>query len=216
MLHPIPQSLSYHDFADKRALWQIPNFANVVSNAPFLFVGMAGLLSFRKIKAPGKMGWVYRVLFLGILLTGLGSAYYHYGPSDDTLVYDRIPLSIVFMALLSATLSEFVSHRLGIYLLIPLVFLGIFSVWWWHFGALHGRGDLRLYGFVQFYPMLFIPLILWLFYDPRSRSTLRRLGMVVIWYAIAKVFELLDRPIYEATGIISGHSLKHLAAAVST
>ena len=38
---------------------------------------------------------------------------------------------------------------------------------------------------------------------------------IVIWYVIAKLFEAADYPIYQAMGA-SGHSLKHLAAAVST
>ncbi len=204
ILHPIAQSLSYHDFADKRMLWGIPNFANVFSNAPFLFVGMAGIFSLCNTKVPGGIVWVYGVLFLGILFTGLGSAYYHYAPDNDSLVYDRIPLSIVFMALLSATVAELIDYKTGIRLLVPLVLLGVASVWWWHYGEQHGQGDLRLYGLVQFYPMLFIPLILWLFYDPSYRSAMRPLGWVVIWYAVAKVCELLDKEIYADTGLISG------------
>jgi hypothetical protein len=37
----------------------------------------------------------------------------------------------------------------------------------------------------------------------------------VVWYVIAKGLEALDKPIYELIGV-SGHTLKHLAAAAST
>jgi hypothetical protein len=216
LLPPIAQSLTYHDFADKRTVLGISNFANVISNFPFLLVGLAGLRSVERSTVPKSLGTIYIVLFLGIFLTGFGSAYYHYNPDNNTLVYDRIPLSIVFMALLSATVAELIDYKTGVVLWVPLVLLGVASVWWWHYGEERGHGDLRLYGLVQFYPMVFIPLILWLFYDPAYKSALRPLAWVVLWYGVAKVCELLDKSIYSVTGVISGHTLKHLAAAMST
>jgi len=41
-------------------------------------------------------------------------------------------------------------------------------------------------------------------------------GLVVVWYVFAKVLEHFDQEIYAAIKIISGHSLKHLAAAMAT
>ncbi|CAN6445446.1 unnamed protein product [Victoria cruziana] len=41
----IPQSQAYHDFADQRRLFPgIPNTLNVISNFPFLVVGVVGLM----------------------------------------------------------------------------------------------------------------------------------------------------------------------------
>ncbi len=40
---PIEQWASYHHFADVNALWGMPNAANVVSNLPFLWIGIWGL-----------------------------------------------------------------------------------------------------------------------------------------------------------------------------
>jgi hypothetical protein len=157
----------------------------------------------------------YALLFIGVLLTGLGSAYYHWNPNNDTLVWDRIPMTIVFMSLLAATVAELISRPAGIRLLVPLVAIGVGSVLWWHYTEMQGHGDLRLYFWVQYYPMLALPLILWLFYTPTANPILRCLVWVVVWYVIAKIFEQLDYPIYRAIGI-SGHTLKHLAAAVST
>lgn len=215
LLPPIAQQLSFHQFADSRPLWGIPNFGNVASNLPFLVVSATGLVMVLKTVLPPAIRVTYAVLFLGVLLTGLGSAYYHWHPDNDTLVWDRVPMTIVFMSLLSATVAELVSRRLGILLLFPLVAIGVGSVFWWHYTESLGHGDLRLYFLVQFYPMLVIPLLLWLFYEPGIRPVLRCLVWVVIWYGIAKVLEQLDYPIYRVIGI-SGHTLKHLAAAVST
>jgi hypothetical protein len=114
---PIPQALSFHHFADDRALWGIPNFGNVTSNLPFLIVAIIGLVTVVRSTAPPAIRATYALLFVGVLLTGLGSAYYHWNPNNDTLVWDRIPMTIVFMSLLAAAVSTgyFVSLFRGQY-----------------------------------------------------------------------------------------------------
>ncbi|HWK02181.1 MAG TPA: ceramidase domain-containing protein [Puia sp.] len=215
-LKPISQDPSFHNFADHRAFGGIPNFWNVMSNIPFLIIGVAGLRLLRKAWGAGAILVVYGVLFAGILLTSLGSAYYHYDPNNDSLIWDRIPMTIVFMSLLSATVAELIDMKLGILLLLPLVLIGVSSVLWWHYTETLERGDLRLYGFVQYYPMLFIPLIMILFRSPTSNKGMRSLILAVAWYVVAKLLEKFDSPVYSTLHFISGHSLKHLAAAVST
>lgn len=39
--------------------------------------------------------------------------------------------------------------------------------------------------------------------------------VVVLLYAVAKAFEALDKQIFALGGIVSGHTLKHLTAAVA-
>ncbi|HZE84829.1 MAG TPA: ceramidase domain-containing protein [Puia sp.] len=216
LLAPIPQDIAFHNFADHRPFLGISNFGDVASNLAFLVVGITGLVLLRKARLPAGMSAIYAVLFTGIILTGLGSAYYHTAPDNDRLVYDRIPMTIVFMSLFSATVAELIDQKAGVGLLVPLVLTGIISVLYWHYGELTGNGDLRLYFLVQYYPMLFIPLILWLFYRPGQNQGVRELVWVVVWYVIAKVLEHFDKEIYAAIKVISGHSLKHLAAAMAT
>jgi hypothetical protein len=93
--------------------------------------------------------------------------------------------------------------------------LGLLSVVYWHWTELHGRGDLRPYFLVQFYPMAAIPLICWLF--PQGRYTDGRfVAGVFATYAIAKILELYDQFVFHILGeCISGHSLKHLVAALT-
>ena len=215
LLPPVSQDVRFHHFADQRSLWGIPNFGNVVSNLPFLIVGAVGLWRVAITRVPAQIRWIYSVLFTGVLLTGFGSAYYHWHPDNDRLVWDRVPMTIVFMSLLAATVAELVDRRLGMGLLFPLVALGAGSVLYWHWSELRGRGDLRWYGLVQFYPMLLIPLLLWLYWSSAHKPAIRSLAWVVVWYIVAKVMEALDRQIYDLVGI-SGHTLKHLAAAMST
>jgi len=215
LLPPVAQSLSFHHFADTRPLWGIPNFGNVISNLPFLVIGTYGLIMVLRAPVPASIRWTYVLLFVGVILTGVGSAFYHQHPDNDTLVGDRIGMTIVFMSFLSATVAELVSRPVGVRLLWRLLAVGIGSVLWWHYTETLGKGDLRLYGWVQFFPMVAIPLLLWLHYKPVVKAILPCLFWIVAWYMIAKVLEQLDFPIYRAIGI-SGHSLKHLAAAVST
>src|SRR5262249_49916016 len=77
-----------------------------------------------------------------------------------------------------------------------------------------GAGDLRLYAFVQFYPLVTIPLMLYLFPARYTRS-----GDVMValaWYVLAKVLETgpVDQGIFGMGHVVSGHTLKHLAAAL--
>jgi len=149
---PIAQPLSFHHFADARSLWSVPNAGNVLSNIPFVLICCYGIAVTASASVPWPIRWTYITLFIGVVLTGVGSAYYHWNANNDTLVWDRIPMTIVFMSFLSATLAELVNRPLGVRLLLPLVVLGVSSVWWWHYTETLGRGDLRLYFWVQFYP----------------------------------------------------------------
>ena len=214
LLPPIAQEPVFHHFADSRPLWGIPNFGNVVSNLAFWVIGFYGLRVVDKAMAPAAIRVTYLLLFTGVVMTGLGSARYHWNPNIDTLIWDRIPMIIVFMSFVSAMLSELLGRRLGLAFLVPLVALGIGSVVWWHKTATLGRGDLRLYFWVQYFPLLAIILLLWLFYTPEIKPLLRILLWIAVWYGIARALDFLDFPIYHAIGI-SGHTIMHLAAAVT-
>ncbi|MBI2544392.1 MAG: alkaline phytoceramidase, partial [Candidatus Rokubacteria bacterium] len=80
-------------------------------------------------------------------------------------------------------------------------------------GELPGAGALRLYGLVQFFPLVAIPLMLLLF-SPRYTRGADLVGALA-WYALAKIFELLDARTFAVGGVVSGHTLKHLASAVA-
>lgn len=216
-IDPIAQPQDYHHFADQRGLLNIPNFCNVFSNLPFVIVGIMGMRLVGSGRASGglaELQGMYLTFFAGVFLTGFGSAYYHYHPDNQTLLWDRLPMTIAFMALFSAVVGEYISSRLARKLFVPLLLSGIGSVVYWQVTELGGSGDLRAYVLVQFLPVLLIPLILWLF---KSRLT----GDKYIWsvigaYAVSKLMELFDTQLYSAVGMISGHSLKHLTAAFGT
>ena len=126
LVPPFAQPLWYHDFADQRCLLCLPHMMNVVSNLPFLMVGAWGLWYLARSPALGRFEdptdrWYYGVFFAAVLLTGVGSAYYHSRPDNERLLWDRLPLAVAFMALFAMILAERVNHRAGIALFIPLV-----------------------------------------------------------------------------------------------
>ena len=211
----IPQALSYHAFADDRTVAGVSNFRDVMSNIPFVLVGLLGLYraSVRnKIKIVAGNAVAYKVFFAGVALVGVGSGYYHLDPDNAALVWDRLPMTIAFMSLFSIIVSEFMSPRTGSMLLIPLIVLGMLSVIYWYWTETAGNGDLRLYILVQFLPMLLIPIILICF-----ESTCTLVGgywLLLGIYLAAKVFELFDREVFAFHGLMSGHSIKHVVAAI--
>ncbi len=217
---PIRQDPAYHRMADTRAIGSIPNALNVFSNSPFVLVGAVGLWALLPRRSDGRIHflharerWPYLVFFAGLVLTGFGSAYYHLLPGNERLVWDRLPLAVTLMGLFAATIAERISLSAGLRLLGPLVALGIASVLGWYAGEQRGEGDLRLYALVQFYPMLAIPLMLLLFPSRYTRGG--DLVAVVLFYGLAKGFEWLDARVFSWGGVISGHTCKHLAAALS-
>ena len=212
---PIAQDPGYHQFADQRTLLGIPNFWNVVSNAPFLLVGVYGLRSIGRSRWDLPLDrYAWLVVAVASVLIGFGSGYYHLAPSNGSLFWDRLPMTLAFMGIFSAVIGEYIHARSGVILLTPLLFLGVFSVEVWRRSELAGTGDLRFYAIVQFYPMAALPLILWLF-RPRYTHAGAMWGMISL-YAVAKLLELLDGPILRWTmGLMSGHSLKHFAGAMA-
>jgi len=211
-LPPIPQDPAYHDFADRRPFLGIPNALNVLSNAPFVLVGALGLAFVRR-RAALEERTALLILFAGVGLTGFGSAYYHLAPGNVTLFWDRLPMTIVIMSLFAVIIAERISLTAGRRLLPILLLAGAGSVAYWLVGELSGAGDLRPYALVQFFPLVAIPLILLLF-PPRYTRGADLLGALA-WYALAKLFEALDAQIFAVGGVVSGHTLKHLASAVA-
>ncbi len=207
---PIKQDASYHFFADDRLMYDVPNFWNVVSNFPFLIIGLIGVTSVTKSRPNGsfkELNVGCYVFFIGIFFTGIGSAYYHWHPTNETLVWDRLPMTISFMAFFSVLIGDTISLKAGKQILWPLVLIGFMSIIYWTV-----LGDLRLYALVQFLPVILTPIIL-LLYKSNSNSA-KYFWLMILFYALAKVFENFDHQTFYNCGI-SGHSIKHLFAALA-
>jgi hypothetical protein len=204
---PIPQNQLYHQFADQRTLLDIPNFFDVISNLVFLITGALGIQLYRNHHNKMRFSWL--VFFTGVFLVAPGSAYYHLNPNNFTLIWDRLPMTIGFTAILVALLSEkFIWKNEKIWLLL-LALLGIYSIVHWQLFA-----DLRLYMWVQLSAISGVLMMAILFRSEDIRA-LYLMG-AFSFYIFAKMTETYDIQIFAySKGMISGHTLKHLLAGVA-
>jgi hypothetical protein len=215
----VPIGPGYHDFADKRTFFGIPNAQDVLSNIPFFLVGIWGFLWLsakkgRSVFLEDRERIPYLVFFAGVTLTGVGSFWYHVAPSDDRLPWDLLPMTCSFVSMVVVTFMERVNLRAGFFALVPALLLGILSVVYWMITTSLGNGDYKFYLFVQFFSPVLLALIIGLF-RPRYSG----IGYLVIafgFYVAAKIFEEFDYSIYRHLGgLVSGHSLKHVTAAIA-
>lgn len=211
----IPQELDYHHFADERFMWSVPNFWNVISNLSFNLIGIVGIyyiMSKETLLPHHRLGQL--TFFIGVFLTGIGSFYYHWNPTNNTLVWDRIPLTIALMGFFAVILGDAFTYSKYLFILVltSLLILGIGSVLYWqHTENIH-QGDLRWYALVQFLPIVLIPVLLLLF---KSSYNTKYLWFVLLAYVIAKFFEHFDDEVYHLFNGISGHTIKHFVAAIA-
>ena len=204
---PIRQNLAYHDFADKRTVFNIPNFFNVLTSVLFAVFGVIGLcLCLTRKRNEAHLSWM--IFFAGVTMVCFGSGYYHWNPNNSTLVWDRLPMAIGFMGLFVGVLSEYVNPKIERFFLLPAILIGLSSVIYWN-----AFDDLRLYVWVQLIPLLTIPVVMTLFGGKYTHP--RYLMFALIAYLLAKFSEFYDKEIFAFTvEQFSGHSLKHLLASM--
>jgi len=207
------QPQSFHDYADQRVWLGLPYAADVLSNVPFLVVGAIGLhfvlhgwrTSNRHAFFDQRAAWPYALLFLGILLTAFGSAWYHVQPNDATLVWDRLPIALGFAGLVAGTLTDRAAQRIAP-LLSAFATVGAGTVLYWH-----ASGNLVPYLVMQagFIAAALI-VTAWI---PSRYTHANRIYAAAGLYAVAVICERLDHQVYALLeGLISGHTLKHLFA----
>ena len=217
LLPPLADPPALRLLVDDRALFGVPNFWNVVSNLPLLFVGAWGMLALagtrrvRFIDPPER--WPYVVAFLAVALTGIGSIYYHLAPLDARLVWDRLPIALSFMALVCALAGDRIGGRAAVTALVPMLVLGAASVFYWRWSALHGAENVVPYAIVQYGALLAIVVIVARL--PSRYTRTQDVFIAIGLYVLAKLAELLDAPIYALGHVLSGHTLKHLFAALA-
>lgn len=209
----IPQPLEYHNFADKRSVLGIPYFYNVISNIGFIIIGVQGVMhtsypAFQSFQEEREK-LIYRLFFLSTILGGIGSAYYHLHPNNITLLWDRLPMMLAFISMVSAIIAERFSVHLGYQCFMPFIIVSIGSLIYWEYTEIRGHGDLRLFGLIQLWISIFVPLILW--NRPNSYSGNTYLWQAVIGLGLARTTEIFDHGIYVMTNhLVSGHTFKHI------
>ncbi len=218
----VAQYANYHAFADQRTLWGMPFAMDVLSNLPFAVLGALGLLRLRSVQTPparrtGFAAWVpcdaqrplAQLFFGGLLLTALCSIYYHLQPDDLGLAIDRMGMLAAFAGLLGLAAADRVSARAGQWTAAAMLALGPVAVGVWAVS-----GNLLPWSVLQGGGMLLVVCLA--LRKPLVGAWGVPLTAVIAWYAVAKVLELGDHHILTVThGLVSGHTLKHLAAAMA-
>lgn len=214
---------SYYHFADTRATLGVANFGDVASNLAFLATGALGLAwlwsAAGRARLTPRERAPFAIFFAGVVATTFGSGYFHLapltpdgGPNNWGMLWDRLPITVAFTAVFAGFIADRVSPRAGAVALPLMVAFGVAATVYWYVTA--WPGDLRIYSLVQAYPALAIPLICWLF--PGRLTTGRHVAWLLAFYGLAKACEAFDREIFGLLGgAVSGHTLKHLLAAVS-
>ncbi len=216
LLPPMPQPPAYHDFADRRTLFGIPNFFDVASNFAFLIAGLIGLIVTLHPRArfeSTRERWPYAIFFVGVTLTALGSSYYHLAPDNERLFWDRLPMTIAFMSLIAAQVGDRISVRAALALLVPMLLVGAASVIYWHITERAGVGNVLPYAILQGYSVVILLLLAALFPSRYTRAA--TIYAVFAAYAAAKLLETFDRQVLALGGFVSGHTLKHLVAGLA-
>jgi hypothetical protein len=216
LLPAMPQPAAYHDFADHRSMLGVANFLDVASNIGFLLAGVAGLVVVARPRTQFTVGAErapYAVFFAGLALTAAGSAYYHLVPDNERLFWDRLPMTIAFMSLVAAQIVDRINVKTGLALLVPMLVVGVASVLYWRATERAGAGNVVPYGVLQAYSVVILFMLAWLHPSRYTR------GSDIYWvfaaYVAAKVVEFLDVEILAIGNVASGHTLKHLIAAVA-
>ena len=210
-LPSIQQNQNYHNFADKRVLFGVNNAFDTLSNLPFIIVGILGLFNFynnKFIKISNSFSVILNLFFISIILTGLGSGYYHLSPNDFTLVFDRLALTLVFTFILAMLASIRISERSGFHTLAELIILAPLTVLIWNY-----NGNLTPYAVLQFGGIIIIVLTLLL---TKAQKQSPCFASLIILYGFAKLAEFYDVEIFKLSqNLISGHTLKHLIGAIA-
>ena len=207
---PYAQPAQYHAFADQRGWLGIPHAMDVLSNLAYAVMGLIGLGCLRRLPLAALGAIQHRLatlFFMGLLVTTVASAWYHWQPDDVGLAVDRYAMVLAFAGLLGVAVASHISARAGAATALAVLLLGPFSVSFWF-----TTGNLSPWGVLQFGVMALMLGMAWR--KPLAPALVVCLGVLILIYAIAKVLELTDSQVFELTGhLVSGHSLEHIVSA---
>ncbi|MBI2748883.1 MAG: hypothetical protein HYX43_05935 [Burkholderiales bacterium] len=208
----VAQFEHYHAFADQRHLLGLPCALDVLSNPPFALLGGWGLLRLRSgdgAQPAGVQRALATLFFAGLVLTALCSGWYHLRPDDAGLAIDRLGMVSAFAGLLGLAAADRISERAGLCTAGMVLALGPVAVMVWA-----NSGNLLPWSVLQGGGMALIVVLA--LRQPVAGAWGMPLAAVITWYALAKVLELGDHLVFDLTqGLISGHTLKHIAAALA-
>jgi hypothetical protein len=197
----ITRGPEFHHYADARTLFGIPHAGDVLSNLAFI---VAAVWAGRDRWNIVRYGWP---VCLGVFAIGIGSGTYHVAPSDTLLALDWAPIVVTLGLLSAAVIQDRGGPGRAALVVAPLLAIGS-VVWWIATGGTHG-GNMAPYVAVQATGIV-LPLVIALVAPGNVRTHWLFIG--VVGFALARICASRDRELLDWVGV-SGHSLKHIAAA---
>jgi hypothetical protein len=200
---PLRRGPGFHDYADQRAWLGLPHAGDVLSNLPFVLVGVLGL-------ARGRRGFA-ALPCAGFVLIGLGSGAYHVAPGDAALAFDWLPIVLTLAWLAGAVIADRQDPRLGVAVAAAGSAAAIAGVlvWWAGGGTTPPGGDMRWYVTTQALGVALVAAAAILPARPGAAFDRRWLLAGVTGFLAARALSSSDQCLLDAIGV-SGHSLKHL------
>jgi hypothetical protein len=200
-----------HQFADARAWGWLPNALDVLSNLPFALFGAWGLwlLAQRGANLPAPQRVAAGVFFAGLLCTFAGSSYYHWAPDVQGLMLDRIGMGVAFAGVLGLVVAQRVSSRAAVATTFVTCVSAALAA-----AICAATGNVLAWACIQFGGMALV--LAAVFLKPEHQAVGVRWLPLIAWYTLAKVLEAGDEWVFHTTGeLVSGHSLKHVAASLA-
>ena len=201
-----------HPFVDARSWCAIPNTLDVLSNLPFLLVGLWGGWRVRRIlprSSPTRKSAL--LAFVGLVLTWAGSSVYHWHPVPETLVLDRLGMAVTFAGVLGWAVADRLqavwATRFALCVMVAGGVSAALSVW---------GGHVMPWAVLQFGGLALVVAhaALTLREGPGQWTFKSPWLALVGFYVLAKWLEMQDEQIFLWTHQwVAGHTLKHLAAA---
>lgn len=202
----------YHAFADQRSFFGMPCVMDVLSNGPFALAGVAGLWQLARTPEntllPAQRT-LAALFFTGLLVTAAGSGWYHWRPDDAGLAVDRAGMGVAFAGLLGLAVADRISDRAGPALAACILLLAPVAA---VLPLVHG--NMGPWAVLQAGGLVLLAALACMRVRPGALGF--SIGAVMALYAVAKALEGADHAVFALTqGIVSGHSLKHAAAALA-
>ena len=213
-LGPLPQDPAYHLLADTRTCLGIPRAGDVLTNFAILGAGLFGLVLSPGMNISDEERPAVALLIAGTFFTAAGSAYYHWAPSNATLVWDRLPMMLTIPPILVLVLADRVHPAFARKALVPITAFAVGSVLWWAASEALGREDVRLYLMVRV--LMAAALLALVAFRPGRHTGTGWLVGALLAEATLTAFERFDHEIFRWTGgLASGHNLKHAMVGVA-
>ena len=212
---PLPQNPSIHLLADTRSFFGIvPRAGDVLTNLAILAAGLFGLGLRNRMTVAPEARTAVNMLIVASILIAFGSAYYHWAPTNSTLIWDRIPIAIMLMSLLALVMADRMHPLFARDAMWPFIVLGVASVFLWGVSEAMGQGDVRLYFIVRIGTGVAIALLL-ILRPPRHTGTVWLVAALASEIVMAS-FERFDHEVFQwSGGLVSGHNMKHVLAGVA-